>query len=80
MPPDAVRATSFAPSINVETLDPALEAHEIATELVENAGLDTVDDQFIRLRRHERFDAAVAYPELKTWQSWMNGNARARHG
>jgi len=32
----------IAPSINVETLDPALEAHEIATELVENAGLDTV--------------------------------------
>lgn len=32
----------IAPSINVETLDPALEPAEIATELVENAGLDTV--------------------------------------
>jgi len=32
----------ITPSINVETLDPALEPHEIATELVENAGLDTV--------------------------------------
>ncbi len=30
------------PSINVETLDPALKPEEIATELVENAGLDTV--------------------------------------
>ncbi|WP_412565562.1 beta-ketoacyl-ACP synthase I [Thalassobius sp. MITS945101] len=30
------------PSINVETLDPALNPAEIATSLVENAGLDTV--------------------------------------
>ena len=30
------------PSINVETLDPALKPAEIATKLVENAGLDTV--------------------------------------
>ena len=32
----------IAPSINVETLDPALKPDEIATALVENAGLDTV--------------------------------------
>jgi len=32
----------IAPSINVETLDPALDPAEIATELRENAGLDTV--------------------------------------
>jgi len=32
----------ITPSINVETLDPALAADEIATSLVENAGLDTV--------------------------------------
>ncbi|MDX8347948.1 beta-ketoacyl-ACP synthase I [Cognatiyoonia sp. IB215446] len=32
----------IAPSINVENLDPALDPSEIATELVENAGLDTV--------------------------------------
>lgn len=32
----------IAPSINVETLDPAINAGEIATELVENAGLDSV--------------------------------------
>ena len=32
----------IAPSINVDNLDPALEPHEIATECVENAGLDTV--------------------------------------
>jgi 3-oxoacyl-[acyl-carrier-protein] synthase-1 len=32
----------IAPSINVETLDPALKPEEIATETVENAGLDTV--------------------------------------
>jgi len=32
----------IAPSINVHTLDPALNADEIATELAENAGLDTV--------------------------------------
>jgi 3-oxoacyl-[acyl-carrier-protein] synthase-1 len=30
------------PSINVETLDPALKPEEIATALVENAGLDSV--------------------------------------
>ncbi len=32
----------ITPSINVETLDPALKPEEIATTLVENAGLDTV--------------------------------------
>ena len=32
----------IAPSINVETLDPAIDPGEIATTLVENAGLDTV--------------------------------------
>ncbi|MBY6199858.1 beta-ketoacyl-ACP synthase II [Maritalea mobilis] len=32
----------IAPSINVETLDPDLDAAEIATALVEGAGLDTV--------------------------------------
>lgn len=32
----------ITPSINVETLDPALAPAEIATDLVENAGLDTV--------------------------------------
>ncbi len=32
----------IAPSINVETLDPAIHPAEIATSLVENAGLDTV--------------------------------------
>jgi 3-oxoacyl-[acyl-carrier-protein] synthase-1 len=32
----------IAPSINVETLDPELDASEIATQTVENAGLDTV--------------------------------------
>lgn len=32
----------IAPSINVETLDPGLDPAEIATALVENAGLDTV--------------------------------------
>lgn len=32
----------IAPSINVETLDPAFDPAEIATTLVENAGLDTV--------------------------------------
>ena len=32
----------IAPSINVETLDPALSPGEIATELVSDAGLDTV--------------------------------------
>ncbi|RDC72348.1 beta-ketoacyl-ACP synthase I [Rhodovulum sp. 12E13] len=37
-----LRGDFIAPSINVETLDPALKPEEIATELVENAGLDTV--------------------------------------
>ena len=32
----------IAPSINVETLDPAINEGEIATKLIENAGLDTV--------------------------------------
>ncbi len=32
----------ITPSINVETLDPVLSASEIATSLVENAGLDSV--------------------------------------
>jgi 3-oxoacyl-[acyl-carrier-protein] synthase-1 len=32
----------IVPSINVENLDPALNPEEIATELVEDAGLDTV--------------------------------------
>ncbi len=32
----------IAPSINVETLDPAINPGEIATALVENAGLDTL--------------------------------------
>jgi 3-oxoacyl-[acyl-carrier-protein] synthase-1 len=32
----------ITPSINVETLDPAINEGEIATKLVENAGLDTV--------------------------------------
>ncbi|WP_296426673.1 beta-ketoacyl-ACP synthase I [Yoonia sp.] len=32
----------IAPSINVETLDPALDPAEIATQRVDNAGLDTV--------------------------------------
>jgi len=32
----------IAPSINVETLDPTLDPAEIATDLVENAGLDTM--------------------------------------
>lgn len=32
----------IAPSINVENLDPAINPAEIATELVENAGLDSV--------------------------------------
>ncbi len=32
----------IAPSINVETLDPAINPDEIATDLVENAGLDSV--------------------------------------
>ena len=32
----------ITPSINVETLDPAFQSGEIATELVENAGLDSV--------------------------------------
>ncbi|SOH92617.1 3-oxoacyl-[acyl-carrier-protein] synthase-1 [Monaibacterium marinum] len=37
-----LRDDFIAPSINVETLDPALKPEEIATSLVENAGLDTV--------------------------------------
>ncbi len=32
----------IAPSANIETLDPEINADEIATEFVENAGLDTV--------------------------------------
>lgn len=32
----------IAPSINVHTIDPALRVGEIATKLIENAGLDTV--------------------------------------
>ena len=32
----------ITPSINVETLDPALDPSEIATSYVENAGLETV--------------------------------------
>ncbi|CUH54078.1 3-oxoacyl-[acyl-carrier-protein] synthase 1 [Shimia marina] len=32
----------ITPSINVDTLDPAINSDEIATTLVENAGLDTV--------------------------------------
>ena len=32
----------IAPSINVETLDPALDPSEVATARVDNAGLDTV--------------------------------------
>ena len=32
----------ITPSINVETLDPALKPDEIATALKENAGLDAV--------------------------------------
>ncbi|GGD38086.1 beta-ketoacyl-ACP synthase I [Sinisalibacter lacisalsi] len=37
-----LRDDFIAPSINVETLDPAISPGEIATTLVENAGLDTV--------------------------------------
>ncbi|RED11788.1 beta-ketoacyl-ACP synthase I [Pontivivens insulae] len=37
-----LRDDFIAPSINVETLDEALKPEEIATSLVENAGLDTV--------------------------------------
>ena len=32
----------ITPSINVETLDPALQAGEVVTSLIENAGLDSV--------------------------------------
>jgi len=32
----------IAPSINVDTLDPALDPAEIATTRVDNAGLDTI--------------------------------------
>jgi 3-oxoacyl-[acyl-carrier-protein] synthase-1 len=38
----ALQHDFIIPSINVETLDPAIHANEIATTLVENAGLDTV--------------------------------------
>ncbi|WP_370311373.1 beta-ketoacyl-ACP synthase I [Sagittula sp.] len=38
----ALRDDFIIPSINVETLDPALKPEEIATSLVENAGLDSV--------------------------------------
>ena len=38
----ALQNDFIIPSINVETLDPALKPEEIATDLVENAGLDTV--------------------------------------
>ena len=37
-----LRDDFIAPSINVETLDPALKPAEIATERVDDAGLDTV--------------------------------------
>jgi 3-oxoacyl-[acyl-carrier-protein] synthase-1 len=37
-----LRDDFIAPSINVETLDPALKPEEIATEPREAAGLDTV--------------------------------------
>jgi len=37
-----LKSDFVAPSINVETLDPALKPGEVATDLVENAGLDTV--------------------------------------
>jgi 3-oxoacyl-[acyl-carrier-protein] synthase-1 len=37
-----LKSDFIAPSINVETLDPALSPDEIATALRENAGLDTV--------------------------------------
>jgi 3-oxoacyl-[acyl-carrier-protein] synthase-1 len=32
----------ITPSINIQTLDPAINEGEIATELVENAGLDSI--------------------------------------
>ncbi|MDX1782515.1 MAG: beta-ketoacyl-ACP synthase I, partial [Thalassovita sp.] len=38
----ALQNDFIIPSINVETLDPAIRAGEVATKLVENAGLDTV--------------------------------------
>ncbi|MDJ0823761.1 MAG: beta-ketoacyl-ACP synthase I [Paracoccaceae bacterium] len=38
----ALRDDFIIPSINVETLDPALKPEEIATARVDNAGLDTV--------------------------------------
>jgi 3-oxoacyl-[acyl-carrier-protein] synthase I len=37
-----LRDDFIAPSINVDTLDPAIKPGEVATALVENAGLDTV--------------------------------------
>ncbi|MCQ0093270.1 beta-ketoacyl synthase N-terminal-like domain-containing protein [Roseovarius sp. M141] len=38
----ALQDDFIIPSINVETLDPALDASEVATTRVDNAGLDTV--------------------------------------
>ncbi|WP_323779815.1 beta-ketoacyl-ACP synthase I [Thalassovita sp.] len=38
----ALQHDFIIPSINVETLDPAIKDGEVATKLVENAGLDTV--------------------------------------
>ncbi|GAA3867647.1 beta-ketoacyl-ACP synthase I [Celeribacter arenosi] len=38
----ALKHDFIIPSVNVETLDPAIREGEIATKLVENAGLDTV--------------------------------------
>ena len=38
----ALKNDFIIPSINVDTLDPALAPAEIATEMRENAGLDTV--------------------------------------
>jgi 3-oxoacyl-[acyl-carrier-protein] synthase-1 len=40
--PLMLRDDFIAPSINVETLDPELRPGEIATERVDDAGLDTV--------------------------------------
>jgi 3-oxoacyl-(acyl-carrier-protein) synthase len=47
----------IAPSINVETLDPALKPEEIATDRGECRPRHR-HDQLLRLRRHQRFDAA----------------------
>jgi len=38
----AITHDFIIPSINVQTLDPALDPAEIATKRVDNAGLDTV--------------------------------------